>query len=245
MDDPRLKNIRIVLVETSHPGNIGGAARAMKNMGLSKLWLVNPKQFPHGDASVRAAGADNLLAEARVVDTLAEAVGDCVLTVGTSARPRRLSLGTMDPAGAATELLSLASNHPVAAVFGRENSGLSNEELDLCQLLLHIPVAADFSSLNLAAAVQVLSYELRNQGLRSNHPNTYTDHLPAPTIELEQLYRHMEKTLTDLSFLNPQNPRLLMRRLRRLLSRAQPDSEEVAIMRGMLSAVDRTGQKPD
>ena len=241
--------IRIVLVETSHPGNIGGAARAMKNMGLSNLWLVNPKQFPSGDASVRAAGADDLLANATVVETLQEALGDSVLTVGTSARGRRRSLPLTDPAGAARELLSLAPTQPVALVFGRENSGLSNEELDLCQLLLQIPTVTEFSSLNLAAAVQVMTYELRKAGLamdsNSNSESSPPLHLPADSRELEGLYQHLHDTLTDLEFLNPQNPRHLMRRLRRLLSRAQPGSEEVAIMRGMLSAADRLNSRLD
>jgi len=229
----------VVLVETSHPGNIGGAARAMKNMGLSNLWLVNPGKFPHGDASVRAAGADDLLAQAVVVDRLEEATAECILSIGASARQRRLSLTTTGPAEAARELLTLAPKGPVAIVFGREDSGLSNEELDLCQRLLHIPAATDFSSLNLAAAVQIVGYELRKQWLEERAAIKSPEHLPATGRELERLYRHAAETLTTLDFLNPQNPRLLLRRLRRLCSRAQPDQEEVAILRGMLSAADR------
>ena len=154
-------SIRIVLVGTTHPGNIGAVARAMKNMGLSELHLVRPKYFPHEEATARASGADDVLEHARVHQTLADAVEDCVYVAGTSARTRALSWPTLAPAECAQKLLTDASRGPVAAVFGPEKNGLCNEDMDLCDSLMTIPTDPDFSSLNLAMAVQVLSYEIR------------------------------------------------------------------------------------
>jgi len=235
--------IRIVLVNTTHPGNIGGVARAMKNMGLTELWLVAPKEFPCAEATARASGADDLLAIARVVESLEEAVADCGLVIGASARQRTLDLAEEMPWGAARRALGESGRHPVAFVFGREHSGLSNAELDLCHERLWIPVADDFPSLNLAAAVQVVAYELRKNALERDNTNQNSKELltedTATSVDMVRFYEHLETVLRDIGFLNPDHPRKLMRRLRRLFQRARPDRNELNILRGMLTAVQR------
>ena len=241
-------NIRIVLVGTTHPGNIGAAARAMKNMGLSDLALVQPRYFPDAEATARASGAEDLLDGARVVETLAEAIADCVYVAGASARSRAINWPCLDARDAAARLHRESVNGPVAAVFGPEKSGLSNADLDHCDTLLTIPTDPDFSSLNLAMAVQVLSYELR-VGVTAKQPEYETpeykaagykaDAPLATSAELEHFYRHLEQVLTDIRFLDPDNPRHLMRRLRRLFIRVRPDQNELNILRGVLTAVDR------
>ncbi len=230
-----LARIRVVLIETSHPGNIGAVARAMKVMGLSRLHLVRPKQFPCAEATARASGADDLLTNAQVCVTLEEALVGCSLVVGASARLRSLPWPLSDPRQAAVQAVAAAvAGEEVALVFGREHSGLTNSELERCHLLLHIPANPDFSSLNLAAAVQVATYELRMASLGAEtvaaEPGDY-----ASADELESFYRHLEQTLIAVGFLDPDNPRHVMRRLRRLYNRARVERVEVNILRGILT----------
>ena len=232
----RLDNIRIVLVETTHPGNIGAAARAMKTMGLSRLSLVKPLRYPNVEATAMASGADDILYRAEVVETFEQALQECRLVVGASARRRGLSCPELSPRQATARLLEIAEQAPVALVFGRESSGLSNDELDRCHFMTRIPSNPDYSSLNLAAAVQVLAYELRVAALAETNSDQPV-HIPAPAAEMDRFYQHLEQVLLDSGFLNPANPRHLMRRLRRLFNRAQPDQNEVNILRGILSAV--------
>jgi TrmH family RNA methyltransferase len=235
VDIAALDKIHIVLIETSHPGNIGAAARAMKNMGLSKLRLVRPKQFPCAEATARASGADDILANAQVYDQFEESLQDCHLILGTSARPRSIAWQMLTPRGCAEQAIQTAGN--VALVFGREHSGLTNEELDRCHYWVQIPTNPAFSSLNLAAAVQVLSYELR--GVVENTLSTVPlSEPPASTEAMLQFYAHLEQTLINLEFLDPEKPRRLMRRLHRLFNRAQPNDSELNILRGILSAAE-------
>jgi len=230
--------IRIVLVGATHPGNIGAAARAMKNMGLSDLALVNPKHFPHDEATSRAKGASDILDKATVVDTLAEALTDCVYVAGASARSRTINWPSMGPRDCAARMIRESGHGKVAAVFGPEKTGLHNDDLDLCHTLLRIPTDPDFSSLNLAMAVQVLTYELRVASMLDEGPVFDVEAPPATSEELEHFYKHLESVLTDIEFLDPDNPRLLMRRMRRLFIRARPDKNEINILRGVLTAVD-------
>ncbi len=233
---------RIVLVGTTHPGNIGAVARAMKNMGLADLALVNPRYFPDKEATARASGAEDLLENATVVDTLAEAIADCVYVAGASARSRAINWPCLDARDCAARLLDQGRKGPVAAVFGPEKSGLSNSDLDHCDTLLTIPTNPDFSSLNLAMAVQVVTYELRlAQAVRL--PEYEADAPVATSREMENFYEHLERVLTALQFLDPDNPRHLMRRLRRLFIRARPDQNEVNILRGILSATERAREE--
>ncbi|MDX1654740.1 MAG: tRNA (cytosine(32)/uridine(32)-2'-O)-methyltransferase TrmJ [Candidatus Competibacteraceae bacterium] len=231
-------HIRVVLVETSHPGNIGAAARAMKTMGLSKLVLVAPKQFPSAEATAMASGADDLLGRARVVGDLDQALAGCGLVVGTTARSRTIAVPQLHPRAAMAEVLAVGRDTPVALVFGRERTGLTNPELDRCQIRVQIPANPDYSSLNLAAAVQVLAYELRMGAtlLEETHIST-SRYPPASYEEQEHFYAHLERVLLAIGFLDPDNPRLLMRRLRKLFGRARLDRNEVNILRGILSLV--------
>jgi len=235
-----LDRVRVVLVATSHPGNIGAAARAMKTMGLARLVLVRPRGFPCAEASARAAGADDLLYSARLCDTLAEAVGDCTWVVGSSARARQLGWGKLEPREFADGVVAQAARGEVAVVFGRERSGLSNVELDLCHARVAIPTALAFSSLNLGAAVQVLAYELRQAVLAAGSAVATSGDAaerPASAAELEGFYTHLRDTVTEIGYLDPDSPKLLMRRLRRLFNRAQPEHAEINILRGILTAV--------
>ena len=229
--------IRIVLVGTTHPGNIGACARAMKNMGVSDLALVRPKYFPHDDATARASGAVDILENAAVVDTLEEAIADCVYVTGASARSRSIDWPSLDAREGAARLVGESRNGPVAAVFGPEKSGLSNADLDHCDTLLTIPTNPDFSSLNLAMAVQVVTYEIR-AAQATRRPEYEADVPLATSGEMERFYDHLERVLRDVEFLDPDNPRHLMRRLRRLFIRARPDQNEVNILRGILAAVE-------
>jgi tRNA (cytidine32/uridine32-2'-O)-methyltransferase len=232
-------NLRIVLVDTTHPGNIGGAARAMKNMGFGRLVLVAPRKFPHEEASWRAAGAADVLERAEVVDTLAEAIADCQLVVGTSARGRRIPWPVLDPRGCAIDVQAARDrDEQVAILFGREDRGLTNEELQTCNLHLHIPSHEDYSSLNLAMAVQVVVYELRMLSLSGTLPADPCDDWDAPfsTVEnMERYYAHLEETLVQIGFLDPAAPRQLMARLRRLYNRVRLDEMELNILRGILT----------
>jgi tRNA (cytidine32/uridine32-2'-O)-methyltransferase len=232
------ENIRIVLVNTSHPGNIGAAARAMKNMGLSELYLVEPLSFPHADASARASGADDLLARATVCPTVEEAVAGCSLVFGASARLRSLPWPLAEPREAAGQIVGASQQAPVAVVFGREHSGLTNDELLCCNALVHIPCNEDFSSLNVAAAVQVLSYEIL-MAARQGVTEVEADSPPATADEIERFFQHLEETLIEIDFLNPEKPRQLMRRLRRLYNRSRLEETEVNILRGILTAAQK------
>jgi len=232
--------IRIVLVGTTHPGNIGAVARAMKNMGLSDLALVNPKYFPHEEATARASGATDILDNARVVTSLAEALTDCVYVAGASARSRTIGWPTMGPRDCAERMMLEMKKGQVAAVFGPEKSGLNNDDLDRCHTLLTIPANPDFSSLNLAMAVQVFTYELRVASALNGGPGFASEAPPATGEEMEHFYAHLEQVFEDVKFLDPDNPRYLMRRMRRLFIRARPDVNEVNILRGFLTAIERT-----
>jgi tRNA (cytidine32/uridine32-2'-O)-methyltransferase len=240
-----LENIRIVLVNTTHPGNIGAVARAMKNMGLSQLCLVAPKVFPSSEADARASGATDILAAAVVTSTLEEAVADASLVVGTSARGRHIPWPIMDPHQLAGVVAS-AGQQQVAIVFGREDRGLTNEELQICHHHVHILSVESFSSLNVAAAVQVVAYELRMAFLRQSDAvkqapqwGTPWDIELAEHRELELMFEHLESVLVEVEFLDPENPRQLMPRLRRLLQRAMPDKVEVNVLRGILTSVQK------
>ena len=236
--DP-LQGVHIVLVEPTHPGNIGAAARAMKAMGLEHLRLVAPARFPSAEATARAAGADDVLHAARVVGSVDEAVADCGLVLGTTARARRVEWPVIDPREAARRAVHQAVRAPVAVLFGRESAGLTNVELDRCHALIRIPAAARFSSLNVAAAVQIVAYELRTEAGGIGVAAAPAQSPPATAEELEGFYRHLEETLVRIGYLDPAAPKLLMRRLRRLFSRAEPDRAEINILRGILTAAIR------
>jgi len=236
-------NVRIILVGTTHPGNIGATARAMKNMGLSDLMLVNPLHFPHEDATARASGADDILQNTRVVSSLEEGLSDCTYVAAASARSRTIGWPSMAPRECADRLVQECAHGVAAAVFGPEKSGLTNEDLDRCNTLLTIPTEPGFSSLNLAMAVQVFAYELRCAANTVKEPLAEPESLPATGTELENFYAHLEQVLTQSGFLDPENPRLLMRRLRRLFVKAELDQNEVNILRGVLAALDPEASK--
>lgn len=240
------ENIRIVLVGTTHPGNIGGVARAMKNMCLSDLVLVSPEaEFPSGKARARASNALDILDKTRVVEELGEAIADCQLVAGASARLRAIPWPLVDARDCARRLVKHSAQGRVALVFGREHSGLTNEELERCNLLVHIPANPDYSSLNIAAAVQVLSYEI-HMAMREQTGETLhvsNDYPMSTAEELEGLYQHFEQALETIGFFNPDNPRQLMRRLRRLFNRAQLDKMEMNILRGILAAAESPKKK--
>lgn len=231
-----LDQIRIVLVETSHPGNIGAVARAMMNMGLSQLVLVRPKVFPSPEADARASGGQDLLAAARVVDDLEAAVADCPVVIGASARRRSTLWTAMDPREMAALALEQTVHGTVALVFGRERTGLTIAELDRCSHLVHIPADPDYSSLNIAMAVQVLSYELRMAVLADRPVSVAEADPPAAAAQMEGLFAHLDQALHDIGFLQSGREGRIMQRLRRLFHRARPDQREVNILRGILSA---------
>lgn len=238
-----LDRVRIVLVNTSHPGNIGAAARAMKTMGIQDLVLVAPEKFPHPKAVEMAASADDVLANATVVDTLEEAVADCTLVVGTSARMRAIPWPLMTPREVAEKIRQESPASQTAIVFGREQSGLTNDELQRCHVHIHIPANPDYSSLNIAAAVQVVSYELRMASLNQTSPSDEWDYRLATADEMEKFFNHLQEVLVEIDFLKLNAPRKLMTRLRRLFFRARPDVMEMNILRGMLTAVQEAKNK--
>ncbi|TAM45115.1 MAG: RNA methyltransferase [Gammaproteobacteria bacterium] len=240
-----LANIRIVLSRPTHPGNIGAAARAMKTMGLTRLALVAPKRFPAPEAAALAADAGDVLDRATVLSSLAEAVQDCRLVVGCSARPRRIGWPTMTPAEGARRLAEAAATGTVALVFGQERTGLTNDELDRCHAVITIPANPEYPSLNLASAVQVLAYELRQTALAGASETGEGEAAGSPVTQdqLDLLYRHLEEVLVEIRFLDPNNPRLLMRRLKRLFNRAGLDQNELNILRGILTEVERSLRK--
>ncbi len=242
-----LANIRIVLINTQHPGNIGAAARAMKNMGLSKLYLVAPQEFPAEKAVWRAAHATDVLEQAVVVETLDEAIGDCGLVLGTSARERSIPWPLHAVRDAGVIAAQEATQHAVAILFGREDRGLTNEELHRCHSHLHIPANPDYSALNIAAAVQVVAYEVRQAALMAMEsavlPWGDWDIAPAKTQALEHYFQHLEQTMVDIGFHQRENPRQTMTRLRRLFYRIRPDEMELNILRGMLTGTQQVVQR--
>jgi TrmH family RNA methyltransferase len=233
-----LSNIRVALLNTSHPGNIGGAARAMKTMGLTDLWLLNPLRYPDAEATARASGADDLLARAQVRRSLDDLLEDCRLVIGASARTRSIPCPVLNPRECASMLTAESEAGRVAVLFGCEQSGLSNAEIDRCHYLVRIPANPEYASLNLAAAVQVIAYELfvAHVTKESRKTGDSPEHAPVSAGEMERFYQHLEATLVQLEFLDPTNPRQLMRRLRRLYNRARPDENEINILRGILTA---------
>ncbi len=251
-----LNAIRIVLINTSHPGNIGAAARAMKNMGLSKLYLVQPKHYPADDAVFRAASALDVLDTAVVCDSLDEALAGVDLIVGTSARSRRIPWPLQPPRDFAESLPGFAAQgrgREVAILFGREDRGLTNDELQRCSAHIHIPSNKEYSSLNIAMAVQLICYELRVAHLApaelSAEPTDGWDSPWATDEDKQRFYVHLEQTLVELDFLDPAAPRQLMTRLRRLFGRVDLDQMEVNILRGILTAAQSKSRaaphKPD
>jgi TrmH family RNA methyltransferase len=233
-----LANIRIVLIHTSHPGNIGSAARAMKTMGLSELYLVNPKSFPDDQAVTMSSSAVDILDNATVVGSLQDALAGCHLVVGTSARHERtLAWDILEPKECSQQLVKQAKTGGVAIIFGRENSGLTNDELSLCHHLVNIPSNPDYSSLNLASAVQILSYECRVASQENGKIVTKDENEKIVTADaMEGYYKHLETVMIESEFLDPENPKHLMTRLRRLYGRVRITPSELNILRGMLVA---------
>ena len=235
MDSEALRRIAVVLLRTSHPGNIGAAARAMKTMGFSDLVLVEPRHFPDPDASAMAAGAAGLLEAARTYESLDAALADRVLVVGFSARGRDLSHEARALREAAPEILEAASRGPVALLFGNETSGLSNEELSRCQRLVSVPANPEYSSLNLAATVQVACYELATSAGRFETAPSKAGE-PATREDVEGFFAQLESTAVATGFLDPQNPGRFMERMRRLFARGGLEREEVKLLRGLMNA---------
>jgi len=233
-----LSNIRIVLVQPSHPGNIGGAARAMKTMGLSQLALVDPARFPDPQAQWRAAGAQDVLENVSVFADVDEAIAECHWVVGTSTRNRRIPWPLLQAEQVATDLLSKPAATDIAILFGTETSGLANEVLQKCHCHLQIPANPDYPSLNLAMAVQVVCYELFKQSA-DVATGAEWDRSPASVAETEALFTHFEQALVDAEFLDPKNPGQTMTRLRRLFLRITPDETEVQMLRGILKTLQR------
>ncbi len=266
-----LERVKIVLVNTTHPGNIGAAARAMKTMGLTRLALVAPRHFPSAECSARAAGADDVLAAAQVFERLEDAIAECELVLATSARSRSITWPEATPAAAAAQLLDhAAAGAATAVVFGRESTGLSNEQLDACHAMIRIPTSADYASLNLAAAAQIICYEIRKQyddlaagaaggaaggaasaaaggaaSAAADKAGRTAAAPPATAEEMDRLYQHLWQTLTDIGYFAPKRPHRprLARRLKRLFNRARPDRDEVNLLRGILTAARRAAQK--
>jgi len=241
MTPAALDRVRVVLCETSHPGNIGAAARAMKTMGLSRLVLFKPKHFPHADAEAFASGALDVLREAVVCDSLDEALAGTVLAVAATSRHRDLTHEVVDCREACKRLAQDASHGEVALVFGPERTGLTVRDVNKCQLIAAIPANPDYASLNLAQAVQVFAYELR-MSAGGTAPRQPRSSEAATHDEVEGFYRQLEEVFHASGFLDPQQPKRLMQRMRRLFARSRPEKEEVNILRGFLRAVrDRMG----
>lgn len=237
--------VRIVLVETSHPGNIGATARAMKTMGLTELTLVRPKYFPSDEATARAAGADDILTNARVHDGLTAAIADCGWVVGASARLRTIALPIVDPREAAATIWQRLAASRVAVLMGPEQSGLTNDDLARCQQLVHIPANAEFSSLNLAMAVQVLCYELRMAMPGRLAPEgPVGDNRLATAAELEGLHEHLERVLTESGFLHSTHQKQVKLKLRRIFHKATLEDNELNILRGALTSLDPSKRDP-
>ena len=235
-----IENIRIVLVEPSHPGNIGSTARAMKNMCLNDLALVNPVDFPSDHATAMASGSDDILQAATIHDSMVDAVKDCGIVIGTSARTRRVPWPLLSPKEAVNLAVANKATEKVALVFGRERVGLMNEELEKCQYLVHIPTNPEYSSLNLSQAVQVIAYELMVAAQAGETPEPRDEGVPLATGEqVAGFMEHLQSVLADVEFLDPNQPKTLMRRLHRMFNRIQMDRNEINIMRGILAAVEK------
>lgn len=244
-----LARLRIVLINTTHPGNIGATARAMKVMGLSRLHLVSPKLYPSADATARASGADDILQHAVVHETLEPALAGCGLVLGTSARLRSLPMPVQDARAAAAQAVAETATHEIAILFGRERHGLTNEEMQRCNFLVNIPTNPDYGSLNIAQAVQIMAYELRLAAASAAGGEVGVvlppaDWEPVDGEQMDMLFEHLEQTLLELEFLNPKQPKKLMARLRRLFNRARPDQNEMNILRGILRAAQDAARKP-
>ena len=235
--------VTVVLVNTSHPGNIGACARAMKNMGISRLTLVQPADFPSGVAVGRAVSALDILENATVVESLEAAITDCGLVIGASARSRKIPWPMLSPAQLGVKVVRELEMNKVALVFGREDSGLNNDELQLCHFHVQIPADENYSSLNLAAAVMVICYELRKAGLdrkgiKDTAEDEFWDQEKATVKQVEHFYQHLERVMIAIDFHDPENPRQLMQRMRRLFSRIRIDVMEMNILRGILSNIE-------
>lgn len=240
------KNIRIVLVHTTHPGNIGAVARAMKNMGLSELYLVTPKEYPSERAEWRASNAQDVLSQATVVSTIDEALVGCGLVIGTSARDRRIPWPLFNPRECGQRAVAEAATHPVAILFGREDRGLTNEELQKCHYHVHIPANDEYSSLNMAMAVQVICYEIRMAALAASgqlRESLGWDLPPARAEEMELFFQHLEQVMVEVGFHERENPRQTLTRLRRMFNRIRMDKMELNILRGLLTAIQYTVDK--
>ncbi|AKJ42988.1 tRNA (cytidine/uridine-2'-O-)-methyltransferase TrmJ [Pragia fontium] len=239
-----LDNVRIVLVETSHTGNMGSTARAMKTMGLTNLYLVNPLVKPDSQAIALAAGASDIIGRASIVDTLDEALVGCRLVIGTSARSRTLQWPMLEPRECGVKMTQEAQQAPVALVFGRERVGLTNDELQKCHYHVAIPANPDYSSLNLAMAVQILAYEIRVAWLDRQVESQPVPELAEPeqayplAEDLERFYQHLQTVLLNIGFIRAAHPGQVMNKLRRLINRARPESQELNILRGILSAIE-------
>ncbi|MGF1870295.1 tRNA (cytosine(32)/uridine(32)-2'-O)-methyltransferase TrmJ [Photobacterium indicum] len=241
-----LDKISVVLIGTSHPGNIGSAARAMKVMGLTNLVLVDPACEIDAKSLALAAGAADVVTNAKIVKTLDEAIADCGLVIGSSARSRTLEWPQLDPRESGIKTIEEAAVHPVAILFGRERTGLTNEELQKCHCHVYIPANPEYSSLNLAMAVQTVSYEVRMAFLESQK---YTgekkiDEYPRAK-ELELFYEHLEKVTTQTQFINKKHPGMVMTKLRRMFTRARPEQQELNILRGILSSIEKSLEHRD
>ncbi len=242
----RLSHIRIVLINTSHPGNIGATARAMKVMGLANLHLVSPKNFPCADATAMASGADDLLQAAVVHNSLESALEGCTLVLGTSARLRSLPMPQMDLRTAAKSALNEREGESIAILFGQERAGLTNDEIHRCHELVHIDTNPGYSSLNLSQAVQVMANELRMAVIGDSGSRVEpSDWVPVDAGQMEMFFVHLEQTLLDIKFMNPDQPKRLMARMRRLFNRARPDQNEINILRGILAASQWAAGKDD
>ncbi|REF27552.1 tRNA (cytidine32/uridine32-2'-O)-methyltransferase [Xenorhabdus cabanillasii] len=240
-----LENIRIILVETSHTGNMGSTARAMKTMGLTNLYLVNPLVQPDSHAIALSAGASDVIGNATIVDSLDEALTGCELVIGTSARSRTLSWPMVEPRECGEHCVKTAKNSPVAIVFGRERVGLTNEELQKCNYHLYIPTNPEYGSLNLAMAVQLVSYEIRMAHLITEEKANAADHEAEypPAEDMERFYQHLEQVLSHSGFIRKAHPGQIMNKLRRLYTRARPEIQELNILRGILTSVEKWAGK--
>lgn len=237
-----LERVKVVLVGTTHSGNIGSAARAMKVMGLSQMLLVDPQCQVDAQAIALAAGASEIALNAQIYPTLEAAVADCGLVVGTSARSRTLEWPMLEPRECGEKLISEANQHSVAMVFGRERTGLTNDELQLCHYHVCVPANPEYSSLNLAMAVQLLSYEVRMAYLalqQSSQSSTLQEEYPRHQ-ELERFYAHLEQVIMQTEFISAQQPGQVMNKLRRMFTRARPEAQEINILRGILTSVQRS-----
>lgn len=239
-----LSNIRIVLINTFHPGNIGAAARAMKNMGLSQLWLVDPQEYPHPEADSRAAGAKDLLDNARVVSSLAQAIEDCQLVIGTSARSRTFDLPLLDARRGAEQAVAEARQGEIALVFGRETMGLLNEEIQQCNFHLYIPANPDYPVLNVAQAIQLLCYEIWVAAQTASPAviDEAAESYPRQN-EMALFYEHLERVLRATRFIIPQHEGRAMTKLKRYFNRTRPEKAELGMLRGILTSIEETMQR--